>query len=932
MGEGPAYDRFTINLDRVGMEMYSTLLAYESCEKGAEVKAEERFVVIKDFSVLVDIGVLRGQKKSPDVPSSKVDCVIKELDFRFNPLLYNYFVNIGEAFGTSEGDGGWSELVRDKATVIKAMRMIGVVKRRGEGLKKYWYKYYCCLSGGYLYFYEANRQLYPTTYFYLKNAEIADGLNEIGIENTLILKTKADQCYLAFNNKDDWKKWRAELEVVVQEISFLSDALYKKPQEPIDFTDTLAASRIQINRLGIELLDEKNTELVHGSVLGVECTVTKRSADVVCRSKVQGLEIVQPANKHFKRIIASEENSELLSLVIEILEKNSPMNKARAQAGFPENPQGEQIVVELQLGNIIVYYPSRLVKKMIQILLDIKPKKLLKQPEEEKKGELIMGAAPLDKDKDEAIQKLETCRENLDIFLTICVKLNDVKFHCLHPKYDTLLFLFSMETSRFEYISHIDHDNLRCIIGNSVMYDLTNYPNTIIPMDFFDENKVKEEMVVQLQGPADSDEALVVDMIMYYPQCPERPLAPDNLMSKIALRIGTIKVYYYNEYLAFRFMDYFLYQFLDSLSPRDSMAESLALYEKNKQSHEGLDLYSVFYCSPFCAVDITIDHPHIYLKPRLHYKDFFLIDLGNVHMWNERLNVAGRWLKHPRETMMCETYHMDTDALTITHNDRHTVLNPCRFCTQFEFACIEAYDYRNHKPEVLDQSIHLRVAAPHVMRLSMKPEHYTYLLKCLDLNINYTDGQSDLFNFRPLSFEALEGGIRYTLDCSMPVISFLTLNCDGSSLAEFVSKDVTISWVTRNDYSKDIRVGMRYFYALHERTFDDRKAIIIAPTLSRNQVAADESFYSLDVERNVIQMDQASLLARDVRKLVDIRLMIGKNYEKDWKVTVEAHKMYLKLYFLMLLSHFFIEGFPTYSNSPEQPNECIFSHIKLAVR
>ena len=524
---------------------------------------------------------------------------------------------------------------------------------------------------------------------------------------------------------------------------------------------------------------------------------------------------------------------------------------------------------------------------------------------------------------EEPIEKLENCRENKDIFLAVSVKLSDVKVHCLHPKSDTLLFLFSMESSKFEYISHVDHDNIHCNLGNSVMYDLTNYPNTIIPMDFFDEDKVKKQKVVVIEGSYDNDDAFVVDMVSYYPHCPERPTTPDNLMSKIQLKIGTIKVYYYNEYLAFRFMDYFLYQFLDSLSPRDSMAESLALYEKSKKSHEGLDLYSVFYCSPFCSVDISIAHPYIYLKPRLHYKDFFLIDLGNLHVWSERKSVVGRWLKHEKEPMLCEVYHMDTSSLNMNYNDRHTVLNPCKFNISFELVCIEAYDYCNHRPEVLDQSIHLKVAAPETLKLCMKPEHYTYLLKCLDLNINYTDGMSDMYNFRQVNVDALEGGIKYTLDCNLPIVSFLALNCDGTILAEFVSKDVKIGWTTYNDYSKDITVSIQYVYALHEKSSDEWKSIIIAPTLSRNQVPADESFYSLKIEKQLLQSNRISFLYKDIQKQVEVRLKISKTYAKDWKVTVEAHKMYLKLYFLMMLSHFFIEGFPSYTNSPEQPNECI---------
>ena len=334
-------------------------------------------MVIKNFSVSFEGGIHGGRKKSVEIPTTKIDGVIEDLQFRFTPMLYNYYMNIVDALDLNDEDGAWSELVRDKATIIKAMRMIGVVKKRGEGLKSYWYKYYCCLSGGYLYFYEANRQLYPSKYFYVKNAEVTDGLGEIGIENSLILRTKTDQCYLAFNTKEDWKNWKREIENVVQEISFLSEALYKKSQAPIDYTEVVLAGMLKVHKLTFEFLDEKARSLMYGELRGIECAGLKRRADIVYHCKISSMEMIDPNSAHYKRMLYSEGGSDLIGLDIEVLDKNSPKNKERLLAGFPENPRGQQLIYRMQFGRIVMNYPPKLIKRLTQIVLDLKLKKVV---------------------------------------------------------------------------------------------------------------------------------------------------------------------------------------------------------------------------------------------------------------------------------------------------------------------------------------------------------------------------------------------------------------------------------------------------------------------------------------------------------------------------------------------------------------------------
>jgi len=895
-------------------KFYNTLISYEQYEKDLKNNITDHFTLIDPFSVIIDIGILHGAKKFPHIPSSTMHYTINALKFRFTPILYNHFVNIADAFSPNEDDEAWRELVRNKADIISSQRMIGIVKRRGETLKTYWYRYYCCLSGGYLYFYETNKQAAPSSYFYLKNTEVLEGSQEIGIENSLILRSKSEQCTLAFNNLKDYNAWKNELDTVIKEISTLSDAIYKKPQVPVNKEDVINETKITVNKLSLEIMDdEKGTELVKGEILEGVAVATKRPLDFTLSTKIKSIELFHPSNAHFKRILYNEEfNDNLLGLTISILDKNSPKFK------------GELLIVDIHLGHVIAYYPTRLVKRMMQILLDIEPKKKPKPTEEINKGEVLKPLLPID-EKEEQLEKQDTCKGNADTLLKISAKLENAKAYCLHPKYDTLFCLFSIETSYFEYSSKVDHNNFHISLGNSQLYDLTNYPNTVLPLDFFEETTSSQKLA-SLESTYESDTgAFIMDLVSYKPTCPDRPLTPENLSSKIEMKIGTVKVEFYNEYIAFRLMDYFFYQFLDSLSPIDSVAESLARYEKNKKPHEGKDLYEIVFFGTFASFDLKINQPLIYLRPRLHYKDYFTIDLGNVHMWNERRKVTGRFLKHADEATLCDFYNFDTTGMTITYNNEETkILEPAHFLASIELLCMEAYDYNNHDPAVLDQSIHIKAEAPAILKLAMKPEHYTYLLKCLDLNINYTDHNSDFFNFRQVKTNVIEGGIKYTLDCTIPVVSFLTLNSDKSVLSEFVAKDIEICWVNNNDFSKDITVGASHFYSLHEPSLNGKtKNIIIAPLISHNEVSAGDDFYTFAHEKKPMLNTKTSVYGGEFQKQVTISLQIAKNYDKIWSVHIVRHKMFIKLHFIMLLSHFFIEGFPSYKNSLEQPNECI---------
>jgi len=816
----------------------------------------------------------------------KMDYTIDCLHFCFTPSLYNHFVNISSAFYLSEDDEGWGELSRNRADILKAQRMIGMVQMRGERLKQYWYRYYCCLSLGYLYFYEGNRQEFPSTYFYLKNTEVIDGKDELKIDNTLILKSKVYKCCLAFKTSKECEKWKKEIEEVIKEISIFTEVAYKRPTEVVNKHDVSNEMKIVMKKFVVEIFEESKKDFVSFGLTDTECKVIIRPEDMSLGMKINSLEMYHPSNKHYKKILEVSKN--VLVIDIDMVNKNSPRFK------------GELLIVQVNFDNLIAYYPPKVIKQLMIILLDIAPKTKLKTvKEEEEKGEILNPAFT----ETEIVQKYDTCKEAPEVYFKMTVKLNNAKLYCLHQGYDSLLYLFDIESANFEYSILSDHYLTCCKLGTNTLYDLTNYPNTISPSNFFNES-AKPQRLMQMLPYEGYKKACKADIVNYLEYCPDKP---SDRMSTTKAYIRMMKIDFYNECVSFRFMDYFFYQLLTSLSPRDYTAESLKIYKERKKPHEGKDIYEIVYFTPFGAFEIIIEKLLIYLKPRFHYKDYFLIDLGEVRLWNKRQMSAKRWVKYPTKEVLCEWYNVDMSAFSISFNEKFIILDPCHFVLKLGMICVEAHDYNNHNPAILDQSNHIEMETPKRMKLNMKPEHYTYLLKCLDLNINYTDNLSDSFNFRPLKLDIIQGGIKFIMEGKFSNISFFILNSDRSILSELIMKKVDIYWRTNNNYTKIINVKANSLYCLHEANCYGYKDTIIAPLSVSKLIQTDDVFYS----------DNA-----DTKQCVDITLKVLEQWDKEWDVKLTSHKILVELYFIMLLSHFFIEGFPDYKQSPEQPNEC----------
>ena len=188
--------------------------------------------VINDFSAKITFGLLRGKKENDLIPSTYCTCEIDSLSAVFTPVVYNHFCNLKESYEWKEDDEPWKELLRDKKTIMSMLSFSGIVRKRSKKTQL-WHKFYCILSGGYLYFYEQNMQQMPSYYYYLcsseKELEISDAKHLIGVNYTICLSRKGeDPLYLAFSNEDECQSWVKKLWEQYADIAYLRSIVMKK--------------------------------------------------------------------------------------------------------------------------------------------------------------------------------------------------------------------------------------------------------------------------------------------------------------------------------------------------------------------------------------------------------------------------------------------------------------------------------------------------------------------------------------------------------------------------------------------------------------------------------------------------------------------------------------------------------------------------------
>ena len=136
------------------------------------------------------------------------------------------------------------------------------------------------------------------------------------------------------------------------------------------------------------------------------------------------------------------------------------------------------------------------------------------------------------------------------------------------------------------------------------------------------------------------------------------------------------------------------------------------------------------------------------------------------------------------------------------------------------------------------------------------------------------------------------------------------LNFDESLLAEFACQNIDLLWTSYMDYASEYIITTDSLYILHMSKQESvglrHKSLVMGPLSSENRI---------------LKLKRRKPLLKS-QKPIEIILKISKDWEKNNKIRIKDQKIFIYLHVFMLLSHFFIEAFPNYENSPDKPWEC----------
>ena len=154
-----------------------------------------------------------------------------------------------------------------------------------------------------------------------------------------------------------------------------------------------------------------------------------------------------------------------------------------------------------------------------------------------------------------------------------------------------------------------------------------------------------------------------------------------------------------------------------------------------------------------------IEKTHVYVQPRTSFVDSFLIDFGNLKLTNSLTKRKGRWRNHKDEEMFCSILTLTGEKVSLKFNNDYNISNEFNIFVEFEMPDIPASHFHIHNYKVLNQSLKITMDSSPI-NLFFKQIHYNFLMKCLDLNINYTDGCAKYFPFETTQKKQIHRGLK----------------------------------------------------------------------------------------------------------------------------------------------------------------------------
>lgn len=272
----------------------------------------------------------------------------------------------------------------------------------------------------------------------------------------------------------------------------------------------------------------------------------------------------------------------------------------------------------------------------------------------------------------------------------------------------------------------------------------------------------------------------------------------------------------------------------------------------------------------------------IILKDRPYFNQSIQIDLGQISVKSRLESIIGRWKNEPDKETIVNVMDINMNQVRIDFNEKQFEITPpfnmnieIERVNYSELLIDEDFLTKSVNFELFDKADHITIQSTG-FALNFKQEVYTYLLRVMDLNINYYDMQSegyqlycwdshDYMKYLNLEDQVVEKYKDSSVYKRMIKMQFpsLSIKCLEDSqtygkdhlLSELILYNLDLSMKMFLDYRKNIELQSHTFFLLFKDHKDSEasdkdiadpnyKSLIVGPIKSKKHIKTSNYFYN----------------------------------------------------------------------------------------
>eukprot|EP00347_Sterkiella_histriomuscorum_P000566 403375355 len=353
----------------------------------------------------------------------------------------------------------------------------------------------------------------------------------------------------------------------------------------------------------------------------------------------------------------------------------------------------------------------------------------------------------------------------------------------------------------------------------------------------------------------------------------------------------------------------------------------------------------------FCTgLDITIDRPLIVLKDRPYLQKNIEIDLGKTNITSETMPVQSRWKSMPEKDVWVTKFNIDMKEMGIRFDHNRFEIAPS-YDMKIVFEKLnqspyleESFNSKHIDFTDLDISYKIQISFSALV-MHLRQDVYTYLLRCVDLNINYTDNLTKYFQLaiwndgsdtqkyitqeqEMVKKHKNKDVHKMKIYMSFPSLALQLRNMDGSYMSEFILWSADIDFLRYVDYRKTIIVKSHTIFILHnEQSYElgsKMKQVVVAPVSSKNFICTNSDFYNFQHSHNINKLSpqkRHKAHAKLSKKNFVVNIHLEADGEKLIQTKIEKLKIFIKPHIFLLMFEMFVYSMPQYQDdSRDKPN------------